>query len=216
MAVDLLNQELAEIWTRIILGHHLFYEFHSVIRIPRPKFGFVPFPLGHWPPLPLAYMIVLWKTPAFIMAAPHSIISVQIPFRFWHDQLFCKPAQAWRGSSLPSDYFFIATKNHSHVHTLLAGPRLGWLPAQKMVVYHYIPKSHKMGPFGCHRHLLGTLNGLMPYLNEDQKKEFKPTPIDLKKGMQNLSSPLLWYWLLRKANQERSRSFSSMYLPMVR
>jgi ectoine hydroxylase-related dioxygenase (phytanoyl-CoA dioxygenase family) len=55
---------------------------------------------------------------------------------------------------------------------------------------HYIPGSHKWGLLEKPE-LAGNMDGISDYLNEEQKKQFKPVPIELKAGYATFHHPLL-------------------------
>src|SRR5690606_2498430 len=55
---------------------------------------------------------------------------------------------------------------------------------------YYVPKSHKWGLLDKPE-LAGDMDGLMQFLTEEQKAEFKPVPIELKKGYATFHHPLM-------------------------
>ncbi|HLT50875.1 MAG TPA: hypothetical protein VKZ93_02895, partial [Arenibacter sp.] len=85
--VDILREELDQIMDPQHPRHHLFYEFHSNESQDTDSVLF--HSLGHWR-ISEGFHDVLWN-PAFIMAA-HQLLENR-PLRFWHDQLFYKPAR---------------------------------------------------------------------------------------------------------------------------
>lgn len=85
--VDQLNQELAEIQDPKHPKHDLFYEFHSNESTNPETVIF--HSLGHWRLTP-GFHDIIWN-PAFAMAASQLLGNAGV--RFWHDQLFCKPAK---------------------------------------------------------------------------------------------------------------------------
>jgi ectoine hydroxylase-related dioxygenase (phytanoyl-CoA dioxygenase family) len=55
---------------------------------------------------------------------------------------------------------------------------------------YYVPGSHHWGLLDKPE-LAGDMEGIMQYLNEEQKEQFKPVPIELKKGHASFHHPLL-------------------------
>ena len=84
--ITVLQKELDEVMDPKHPAHHLFYEFHSNESADPNSVLF--HSLGHWR-ITEGFHDVLWN-PAFIMAA-HQLLEKR-PVRFWHDQLFYKPA----------------------------------------------------------------------------------------------------------------------------
>ena len=82
---DLLCEELSELMDPSSPKHALFHEYHSNESANPDTVLF--HALGAWRTGP-AFHDVLWS-PAFLMAASQLL---QGAVRFWHDQLFCKPA----------------------------------------------------------------------------------------------------------------------------
>src|SRR5262245_2405199 len=83
--IETLRQELAELTEPNHPGHHLFYEFHSNESTDPATVLF--HALGAWRIAP-GFHDLLWN-PAFLMPASQLLGGA---VRFWHDQLFCKPA----------------------------------------------------------------------------------------------------------------------------
>ncbi len=85
--VELLCKDLEKIVDPEHPAHDLFYEFHS--NESKDPNSVLFHSLGHWR-ITEGFHDVLWN-PAFVMAA-HQLLEEK-PVRFWHDQLFCKPAE---------------------------------------------------------------------------------------------------------------------------
>lgn len=179
--IEVLRKELEEITQPNHPGHDLFYEFHSNESEDSNSVLF--HSLGHWR-ITKGFHDVLWN-PAFVMAS-HQLLDNK-PVRFWHDQLFSKPAKHGGVVAWHQDYSYwtrTVAMQHLTCWTGLddASTKNGCL--------HYIPKSHKWGLLDAPA-LAGDMNGLMAYLSEEQKAEFKPVPIELKKGYATFHHPLL-------------------------
>ncbi|MCB0851164.1 MAG: phytanoyl-CoA dioxygenase family protein, partial [Bacteroidetes bacterium] len=84
--VNQLNQELTEIADPQHPRHDLFYEFHSNESENPDSVLF--HSLGHWR-ISAGFHDILWN-PRFVVPASQLLGSRAV--RFWHDQLFCKPA----------------------------------------------------------------------------------------------------------------------------
>ncbi|TQO38369.1 phytanoyl-CoA dioxygenase PhyH [Arenibacter algicola] len=195
--VDKLNQELTEIMDPDHPGNHLFYEFHS--NESQDPNSVLFHSLGHWRITP-GFHDVLWN-PAFTMAA-HQLLNTK-SVRFWHDQLFCKPARHGGVVAWHQDYSYwtrTIAMQHLTCWTGLddANTDNGCL--------HYIPKSHKWGLLDAPS-LAGDMDGLMKYLSEDQKKEFKPTAIELKKGFATFHHPLMVHGSYENKSERSRRAF---------
>ena len=85
--IKLLSEQLGNIMEPEHPGHHLYYEFHSNESTDPNSVLF--HALGAWR-ITDGFHDVLWN-PAFVMAASQLLGNRAV--RFWHDQLFCKPAK---------------------------------------------------------------------------------------------------------------------------
>lgn len=137
-------------------AHHLFYEFHSNESANSDAVLF--HSLGHWR-ITEGFHDVLWN-PAFIMAA-HQLLENK-PVRFWHDQLFYKPAKHGGVVAWHQDYSYwtrTVAMQHLTCWTGLddANEDNGCL--------HYIPKSQKWGLLKAPE-LAGDMDGILNYLTD--------------------------------------------------
>src|SRR5438132_6543455 len=98
--VDVLRKELAQLIDPNHSGHHLFYEFHSNESADLSTVLF--HALGAWRISPGLHD-VLWN-PRFLVAA--SQLLGNVPVRFWHDQLFCKPPKKGGVVAWHQDYSY--------------------------------------------------------------------------------------------------------------
>lgn len=179
--IDQLNKELLELQNLNHPGHDLFYEFHSNESADPDKVIF--HSLGHWR-ITEGFHDILWN-PAFVMAASQLLGSSSV--RFWHDQLFCKPAKHGGVVAWHQDYsYWTRTKPMNHL-TCWTG--LDDASKENGCLY-YVPKSHTWGLLDKPV-LTGEMNGLMTMLTEEQKKAFNPVPIEMKKGYGTFHHPLL-------------------------
>jgi ectoine hydroxylase-related dioxygenase (phytanoyl-CoA dioxygenase family) len=195
--IEVLLKELAEITDPDHPAHHLFYEFHSNESEDPNSVLF--HSLGHWR-ITEGFHDVLWN-PAFMMAA-YQLLGNR-PVRFWHDQLFCKPAKHGGVVAWHQDYsYWTRTVSMQHLTCWTA---LDDASTQNGCL-HYIPKSHKWGLLDAPS-LAGEMEGLMDYLSETQKAEFKPVPIELKKGYATFHHPLMVHGSYENKSDKSRRAF---------
>lgn len=195
--IDVLNKELVEIRDPQHPAHHLFYEFHSNESSNPNNVLF--HSLGHWR-ISEGFHDALWN-PAFIMAASQLLGNKSV--RFWHDQLFCKPAHHGGVVAWHQDYsYWTRTIEMQHL-TCWTG--LDDATTENGCL-HYIPKSHKWGLLDAPE-IAGDMLGLMQYLSDVQKAEFKPKPIELKKGFATFHHPLLVHGSYENKSEISRRAF---------
>lgn len=195
--VEQLRKELAEIIDPNHTGHSLFYEFHSNESADSDNILF--HSLGHWR-ITQGFHDVLWN-PAFVMAAHQLLENKSV--RFWHDQLFYKPSKHGGVVAWHQDYsYWTRTVAMQHL-TCWTG--LDDATTENGCL-HYIPKSHKWGLLEAPV-LAGDMNGIMNYLTEQQKEEFKPIPIELQKGYATFHHPLLVHGSFENKSDRPRRAF---------
>jgi ectoine hydroxylase-related dioxygenase (phytanoyl-CoA dioxygenase family) len=195
--VEHLRKELEEVMDPDHPAHDLFYEFHSNESENPDAVLF--HSLGHWRITP-GFHDVLWN-PAFVMAA-HQLLENK-PVRFWHDQLFCKPAKHGGVVAWHQDYsYWTRTIAMQHL-TCWTGLDDA---TKENGCLHYVPKSHKWGLLDAPS-LAGDMNGLMAYLTEEQKADFKPVAVELKKGYAAFHHPLLVHGSYENKSEMSRRAF---------
>lgn len=196
--VDQLNSELAEIEDPTHPGHKLFYEFHSNESIDPSKKVF--HSLGHWRLTP-GFHDVIWN-PAFVMAASQLLDDRSV--RFWHDQLFCKPAKHGGVVAWHQDYsYWTRTIKMQHL-TCWTG--LDDATKSNGCLY-YIPKSHKWGLLDKIV-LTGEMDELKNYLTTEQKDAFKnQVAIEMKKGYGSFHHPLMVHGSFENNSEISRRAF---------
>lgn len=195
--VDQLRSELEDISDPSHPGHGLFYEFHS--NESKDPNAVLFHSLGHWR-ITEGFHEVLWN-PAFVMAA--SQLLGDKPVRFWHDQLFCKPANHGGVVAWHQDYsFWTRTVAMQHLTCWVglddATTENGYL--------QYIPKSHNWGLLDKPE-LAGDMDGVLDYLTEEQKKAFKPVPVELKNGYATFHHPLMVHGSYKNDSPRSRRAF---------
>lgn len=179
--VDALREELSGLFSTNHPGHHLFHEFHSNESPDPSKVLF--HALGGWRITP-GFHDALWN-PAFTVPATQLLGG---PVRFWHDQLFCKPAKHGGVVAWHQDYsYWTRTKPMNHLTC--------WIGLddsdEKNGCLQYIPGSHRWNLLPI-TGLAGNMDAIRNVLNDDQWLQMQnPFSIRLKKGEAAFHHPLL-------------------------
>lgn len=177
--VDKLRAELAGLMEPSHPAHELFHEYHSNESSNPDTILF--HALGAWRTGP-AFHDVLWS-PAFLMAASQLLDG---GVRFWHDQLFCKPAHHGGVVAWHQDYsYWTRTQPMQHLTCWMA---LDDSNRDNGCLY-YVPGSHRWELLPI-TGLAGDMDEIRTVLNDEQKEAFKPVPIELKKGQCSFHHPL--------------------------
>jgi len=195
--VERLRDELNELTDPSSPGHELFYEFHSNESADANTILF--HALGAWRITP-AYHDVLWN-PRFVVAA--SQLLGNVPVRFWHDQLFYKPAKKGGVVAWHQDYsYWTRTKPIAHLTC--------WCGLDNSTIENgclqYVPGSHRWGLLDKPE-LAGDMMGIMNYLTPQQQKEFKPVPVETKAGEAIFHHPLTLHGSGENKSQTPRRAF---------
>jgi ectoine hydroxylase-related dioxygenase (phytanoyl-CoA dioxygenase family) len=160
--IERLRKELVELTDPKHPGHELFYEFHS--NESADPSTILLHALGAWR-ITAGFHDVLWN-PRFLVAASQLLGNSAV--RFWHDQLFLKPAKTGGVVAWHQDYsYWTRTKPIAHL-TCWCG--LDDSTKENGCV-QYIPGSHRWGLLEK-PDLAGDLFGIDNYLNPEQKKQF--------------------------------------------
>jgi len=195
--IDRLNKELEEIVDPRHPLNELFHEFHSNESADPDSILF--HALGGWR-ITEGFHDVIWN-PAFAMAASQLLGNKAV--RFWHDQLFCKPAKHGGVVAWHQDYSYWTRTGPMQHLTCWVG--LDDASTENGCLY-YVPKSHNWGLLDK-PDLAGDMEGLMQYLTEEQKAEFKPVPIELKKGYATFHHPLMVHGSFPNKSPHSRRAF---------
>lgn len=195
--VDQLNEELATISDPAHPENQLFYTFHSNESSDPESVLF--HALGAWR-VADKFHDILWN-PAFVMVA--SQLLGDQPVRFWHDQLFCKPAHHGGVVAWHQDYsYWTRTAPMQHLTC--------WTGLDDATInngcLYYVPKSHNWGLLDKPE-LAGDMDGLMEYLTEEQNLEFKPVPVEMKKGYASFHHPLMVHGSYENKSSYSRRAF---------
>ncbi len=178
--VDALCAELEGLMKKAHPANHLFHEYHS--NESQDPNAVLFHALGAWRTGP-AFHDVLWS-PAFLKPASQLLGG---PVRFWHDQLFCKPAHHGGVVAWHQDYsYWTRTEPMSHLTCWIA---LDDSDRNNGCLY-YVPGSHrwKLLP---RTGLTGNMDEIMTVLTPEQKQAFQPIPIELKRGQCTFHHPLM-------------------------
>ena len=178
--IEALRSELSELINPNHPGHHLFYEFHSNETTDPATVLF--HALGAWRITP-AFHDLLWN-PAFLLPASQLLGGA---VRFWHDQLFCKPAHHGGVVAWHQDYsYWTRTKPMAHLSC--------WIglddSTRENGCVHYVPGSHQWNLLPI-TGLANDMRAIENSLTDEQKAQFKPVPIELKKGECSFHHPLM-------------------------
>lgn len=169
--VDVLREAVKSLIDGTHAGMGLFHEYHSNESTNPDTVLF--HALGAWRIEP-AFHDILWN-PAFTVPASQLLGGA---VRFWHDQLFCKPARHGGVVAWHQDYsYWTRTKPVSHLTC--------WIGLDDSThengCLHYVPGSHRWNLLPI-TGLAGDMHEIMTVLNDEQKQAFQPVPVELKKG----------------------------------
>lgn len=178
--VEALRQEVGELVDPRHPGNHLFYEFNSNESADPQKILF--HALGAWR-ITLGLHDLLWN-PAFTVPASQLLDGA---VRFWHDQIFYKPAHHGGVVIWHQDYsYWTRTQPMAHLSC--------WIglddSTRENGCVRYVPGSHRWNllPREDFANDMDTIQGV---LSEEQKSQFNPQAIELKKGECSFHHPLM-------------------------
>lgn len=169
--VEVLRGELEQLMNPEHPGRHLFHEYHSNESTDPERVLF--HALGAWRVLP-GFHDLLWS-PTFLVPASQLLGG---PVRFWHDQLFCKPARHGGAVAWHQDYsYWTRTTPLAHLTC--------WIglddSTRENGCLHYVPGSHTW-PDLPKPVLAGGLEESRGSLPEELREKFKPIPVEMRKG----------------------------------
>lgn len=193
-----LREELLEIMDPNHKNHDLLYEFHSNESEDPDRVIF--HSLGHWR-MTSGFHDILWN-PAYVMAA-YQLLGDQ-PVRFWHDQLFCKPAKHGGVVAWHQDFsYWTRTSPMQHLTT--------WVglddASQENGCLQYIPGSQNWGLLDKPS-LTGEMKGLTKFINDEQAIALEnPVAIEMPKGYGAFHHPLLVHGSFENNSERPRRAF---------
>lgn len=179
-------------------GHGLFYEYHSNESGDPDAVLF--HSLGHWR-ITKAFHDVLWN-PRFVVTA--SQLLGHKPVRFWHDQLFSKPAHHGGVVAWHQDYsYWIRTTPMQHL-TCWTG--LDDANIDNGCLY-YIPGSHRW-PLLDKIELAGDMDSIQQHLTPSQKKQYdQKVAIEMPAGYGTFHHPLMMHGSYANRSNRSRRAF---------
>src|SRR5260221_4560421 len=194
--IEQLREELQGLFDPKHPGNELFHEYHTNESPDSSKVLF--HALGAWRIAP-GFHDLIWH-PAFTVPASQLLGG---PVRFWHDQLFCKPAQHGSVVAWHQDYsYWTRTKPMAHL-TCWCG--LDDSSLENGCV-QYVPGSHRWGLLQKPV-IAGDMNGIVHYLNEAQRQQFKPVAIETKAGFGIFHHPLTLHGSGENKSKNPRRAF---------
>jgi ectoine hydroxylase-related dioxygenase (phytanoyl-CoA dioxygenase family) len=178
--IETLRAELADLTNPGHPGHELFYEFHSNESEDPATVLF--HALGAWR-IARGFHDLLWN-PAFLAPASQLLGSA---VRFWHDQLFCKPAHHGGVVAWHQDYsYWTRTQPVSHLSC--------WIglddSTRENGCVHYVPGSHRWALLPI-TGLANDMSAIESVLSESQRAQFQPVAIELRQGECSFHHPLM-------------------------
>lgn len=177
--IDALRAELAELVEPDHDGRELWYEYHTNEADDPNAVLF--HSLGAWRLRPAMHDI-LWN-PAFLVPASQLLGG---SVRFWHDQLFCKPARDGGVVAWHQDYsYWTRTKPMAHLSC--------WIGLDDATTdngcIQYVPGSHRWDLLPM-TNLANDMEAIREVLSDEQRKAFKPVPAELRAGQCAFHHPL--------------------------
>lgn len=178
--VDALRDELQQLVNPEHPGHTLFYEFNSNESADPEKILF--HALGAWRIMP-GFHDMLWN-PAFTVPASQ-LLDGEV--RFWHDQIFYKPAHHGGVVIWHQDYsYWTRTQPMAHLSC--------WIGLDDSTrdngCVHYVPGSHRWNLLP-REDFANDMDAIQSALTPQQQREFNPVAIELKKGECSFHHPLM-------------------------
>jgi ectoine hydroxylase-related dioxygenase (phytanoyl-CoA dioxygenase family) len=126
---------------------------------------------------------LLWN-PRFLVPAAQLLGG---PIRFWHDQLFSKPARHGGVVAWHQDYsYWTRTVPMAHLTC--------WIALDDSTTengcLHYVPGSHRWNLLPV-TGLAGNMDEIQTVLSEEQRAAFRPVPVEVRRGEASFHHPLL-------------------------
>jgi ectoine hydroxylase-related dioxygenase (phytanoyl-CoA dioxygenase family) len=159
--VEVLRTELAELSSASHQGRELFYEYNSNESADPSRVLF--HALGAWRITP-GFHDLLWN-PAFLVPASQLLRG---SVRFWHDQLFSKPAHHGGVVAWHQDYsYWTRTKPMTHLTCWIALDDA----TRENGCLQYVPRSHEWDLLPKPA-LAGDMDAIQSVLSEEQRAQF--------------------------------------------
>ena len=160
--LEVLRKELFQLIDPALHDNSLFYEYNSNESTDPQTILF--HALGEWRITPGLHD-VLWN-PAFVMAASQLLGDKAV--RFWHDQIFYKPAKKGGVVAWHQDYsYWTRTTPVAHITCWCSLDDA----TEENGCLQYVPQSHHWGLLPK-TNLAGDLHGIREFLTVEQQKQF--------------------------------------------
>jgi Phytanoyl-CoA dioxygenase (PhyH) len=178
--VEVLRDELGQLLNPANPGRDLFYEYNANESADPAKILF--HALGAWR-VARGFHDLLWN-PRFLAPASQLLDG---SVRFWHDQIFYKPAHHGGLVAWHQDYsYWTRTEPLAHLSC--------WIGLDDSTIengcVHYVPGSHRWSLLPA-TGLAHDKDAIKTVLNEEQLSQFKRVPIELRKGEASFHHPLM-------------------------
>ena len=178
--IEALRADLALLTNPNHPGRELFYEYNTNESSDPATVLF--HALGAWRVAP-GFHDLLWH-PAFLVPAAQLL---EGPVRFWHDQIFSKPAYHGGIVAWHQDYsYWTRTQPMKHLSC--------WIglddSTRENGSLHYIPGSHRWDLLPV-TGLANDMEAIESVLTPEQKETFNPVAIELKQGEASFHHPLM-------------------------
>jgi ectoine hydroxylase-related dioxygenase (phytanoyl-CoA dioxygenase family) len=179
--IERLRNELETFFEPAHPGREFWYEYHTNESADPSKVLF--HALGAWR-IASGFHDLLWH-PGFTVPASQLLGG---PVRFWHDQLFCKPARHGGVVAWHQDYsYWTRTQPMAHLTC--------WIGLDDSTrdngCVHYVPGSHRWDLLPI-TGLAGDMDAIQQVLDPQQWEQFQhPVAVELKRGEATFHHPLM-------------------------
>jgi ectoine hydroxylase-related dioxygenase (phytanoyl-CoA dioxygenase family) len=178
--IECLRADLSQLMRPEHASNPFFYEFHLNESASNDRVLF--HALGAWRVSSSFHDLIF--NPAVTIPARQLLGG---PVRFWHDQLFVKPAHDGGIVAWHQDYsYWTRTKPIAHLTC--------WVGLDDSTIdngcVHYVPGSHRWDllPRGS---LADDMNAVFERLTEEQQEQFRPVAVELKAGEASFHHPMM-------------------------
>ena len=194
--IDMLREELSGFLATEHRGNELWYEYHTNESADPDTVLF--HALGAWRIGP-GFHDLLWN-PAFTIPASQLLGG---SVRFWHDQLFCKPARHGGVVAWHQDYsYWTRTEPMAHLTC--------WIALDDVTIdrgcIQYVPGSHKWDLLPI-TGLAGDMNAIREVMDDQQSiKMQNPEPMEVRAGECSFHHPLMIHGSLANRTDQPRRA----------
>jgi ectoine hydroxylase-related dioxygenase (phytanoyl-CoA dioxygenase family) len=193
--VDTLREELTGLFDPQHPGNALFHEYHTNESTDPTRVLF--HALGAWRITP-GFHDLLWH-PGFTVPASQLLDGA---VRFWHDQLFCKPARHGGVVAWHQDYsYWTRTTPMTHLTC--------WIGLDDATrdngCLQYVPGSHRWELLPV-TGLAGDMDAIQTVLSPQQQRDFKPVAVELRKGEAAFHHPLMVHGSFANSTDRQRRA----------